>query len=486
MTGRRFARRWLLGWRRRGLRVRITAVTTLVAAVVLLGLAFAGGRWVEPWLVDGVDADLRAAASTAAHGVEHSGVEHSGGEPDGAGRVPDEDSSFARTASGDAPAEVSTTDGIPIRVLDTAGDPVDGGARPALDDEHVAELKAGLAVTVAGRDGAVPVRWAGTVATAPDGTQLLVAAQAPLAGQDSATAEAGRWLVGGALAGALLVGVVTWLVTGAALRPVGRMRRSLRALPSGGRLPEPASADELGALTAEFNGLLARYDEVGERLRRFTGDAAHELRSPVASVRVQAEVGVAAGDGAVAQETLADILVEAERLSTLLDGLLMLARADAGELPTAEPVELVTEVRAAVERGRGTADQPDVRVSVLVPEAWAWAAPSEVELVLDNLLRNAARHAASSVVVSVLATRAWVRVVVDDDGPGVDPEHRGRVFDRFYRASDDRARSSGGTGLGLALVAEAMRRRGGRVVVGESPDGGARFEVSWRRHDRRS
>src|SRR5690606_3093818 len=161
-------------------------------------------------------------------GVEHSGVEHSGGEPDGAGRVPDEDSSFARTASGDAPAEVSTTDGIPIRVLDTAGDPVDGGARPALDDEHVAELKAGLAVTVAGRDGAVPVRWAGTVATAPDGTQLLVAAQAPLAGQDSATAEAGRWLVGGALAGALLVGVVTWLVTGARSeeRRVGKEWRS--------------------------------------------------------------------------------------------------------------------------------------------------------------------------------------------------------------------------------------------------------------------
>ncbi|OLT42072.1 two-component sensor histidine kinase [Saccharomonospora sp. CUA-673] len=439
----------MLRWRRRrGVRTRVTVVATLVAAVVLLGLALAGGRYVEPWLLDGVDVDLRTAAHTAERDVE-------------SGRTP------------------STADGLSIRVLDTAGDPVDPGARPALGDAHVSDLKAGLAVTVPG--AGMPTRWAGTVATAPDGAQRLVVASAPLAGLAAATASGTQWLLGLAAAGAVVVGGVAWVTTGAALRPVARLRRSLRGLPPGGRLPEPESSDELGALTTEFNDLLAGHDAVAERLRRFTGDAAHELRSPVASVRVQAEVGVAAGDGAVAQETLADILVEAERLSTLLDGLLMLARADAGELPVAEPVELVTEARAAVER---LADAPDVRVSALVPEAWALAAPSEVELVLDNLLRNACRHARHRIVVSVLATRAWVRVVVDDDGPGVEPEHRGRVFDRFYRASDDRARSSGGTGLGLALVAEAVRRRGGRVVVGESPDGGARFEVSWRRHDR--
>lgn len=434
------------------MRLRITAVATAVAATVLAGLALLAGRFVGPWLLGGVDADLKAAVSTGARAVE----------------------------SGTAP---STADGLRMRVLDTAGDPVDGGAPPALGDDHVGDLKAGLAVTVDGGSAAVPMRWAGTVVTAPDGAQRLVAAQAPLAGAAATIADGGRLLLGLAAAGAVLVGGGTWLVTGATLRPVGRMRRSVRGLPSGGRLPEPGSADELGALAAEFNGLLARYDEVGERLRRFTGDAAHELRSPVASIRVQAEVGVAASDGDLAQETLADILVETERLSTLLDGLLTLARADAGEVPAAEPVELVTEVRAAVERVG--AEEPDVRVSALVPSAWALAAPSEVELVLDNLLRNACRHASSGIVVSVLATRAWVRVVVDDDGPGIDPEHRGHVFDRFFRASDDRARSSGGTGLGLALVAEAVRRRGGRVVVGESPDGGARFEVSWRRHDRR-
>jgi len=116
----------------------------------------------------------------------------------------------------------------------------------------------------------------------------------------------------------------------------------------------------------------------------------------------------------------------------------------------------------------------------VVGQAWAHAAHSEVELVLNNLLRNACRYAQSQIVVSVLARRSTVRVVVDDDGPGIAADHRDQVFDRFYRVSDDRARSSGGTGLGLAMVAEAVRRRGGEVLVGESPEGGARFQVTWR------
>ncbi|MGH3449278.1 MAG: sensor histidine kinase, partial [Haloechinothrix sp.] len=119
-------------------------------------------------------------------------------------------------------------------------------------------------------------------------------------------------------------------------------------------------------------------------------------------------------------------------------------------------------------------------VSAPVGQVWAQAAHAEIELVLDNLLRNAFRHARAQVVVSVLTGRSSVRVVVDDDGPGVAAEHRQRVFDRFYRVADDRARSSGGSGLGLALVAELVRRRGGRVSVGESPEGGARFEAHWR------
>jgi 8-oxo-dGTP diphosphatase len=107
------------------------------------------------------------------------------------------------------------------------------------------------------------------------------------------------------------------------------------------------------------------------------------------------------------------------------------------------------------------------------------AAPSDVARVLDNLLANAVRHARSNARVMVLPGPAEIRVLVDDDGDGVPLEHRGLVFERFHRVQEDRDRGTGGAGLGLALVAETVRRYGGTVRVGAAPDGGARFEVRW-------
>jgi signal transduction histidine kinase len=126
-----------------------------------------------------------------------------------------------------------------------------------------------------------------------------------------------------------------------------------------------------------------------------------------------------------------------------------------------------------------TPDAPRVRLRVPPTSCPVWAAPGEVELVLDNLLRNAARHARGMIDVLVLPTVDGVRLTVDDDGPGVPVEHRARVFDRFYRVQDDRGRTTGGSGLGLALVAEVVRRRNGSVLLSDSSSGGARFEVRW-------
>jgi len=428
-------------WRGRTLQARITVLAAMVTLACLLGLAALAAANLEPLLVDSVDRELSNALGPATAEV-------------GAGRP----------LSGAAP--------VTLRVLDIAGEPVDGGTPAGLSADEVSTLKAGQPVQ---QDGA---RYLGTVVSAPDGAQRLVVAGAGLVGFGAAVQYGGVWLVVVASVGALVAGLATWLVVRLSLRPVARMRGSVRALPPGARLTLPDSHDELRALAEEFNALLLRQEQATERLRRFTGDAAHELRSPVASIRVQAEVAVTNPDPELAQETLADILTEAERLSALLDGLLSLARSDAGEVPPASPVELVSEVRSAV--ARLPAGSPETRVSNAVPQAWALAAHPEVELVLDNLLRNACRYARGQIVVSVLASRSNVRVVVDDDGPGIAPEHREKVFDRFYRVSDDRARASGGTGLGLAMVAETVRRRGGRVMVGESPDGGARFQVTWR------
>lgn len=431
-------------WSHRSLRLRITALATTVTLACLLGLAVLAGGQLGPLLISSVDDELAAALEVAAADVSQ------GRDPAGSG-------------------------GMRMRVLDTGGAPVDGAGPVELDRNAVRVLKAGLPVGV---EGEPPMRWHGTVATAPDGAQRLVVVGAGLVGIASAVHDGSRWLLVLALAGALVAGLATWIGVGSTLRPIGRMRGALRGLVEGERLPAAESDDELRALAEDFNGLLDRQHESSQRLRRFTGDAAHELRSPVASIRVQSEVAVANPDPETGQEVLGDVLVEAERLSALLDELLVLARSDAGELPAATPVELVSEARAAVAR---LPDGPPLtRVSAPVGQVWAQAAHAEIELVLDNLLRNAFRHARAQVVVSVLTGRSSVRVVVDDDGPGVAAEHRQRVFDRFYRVADDRARSSGGSGLGLALVAELVRRRGGRVSVGESPEGGARFEAHWR------
>jgi signal transduction histidine kinase len=250
------------------------------------------------------------------------------------------------------------------------------------------------------------------------------------------------------------------------------------ALAPGQRLPVPTARDELRAMAEAINGLLARRDEARARLQRFTGDAAHELRSPVASIRAQAEVAVLHPDAAFAQEVLTEVVAESERLSSLIDDLLVLSRSDAGELPVAGPVDLALVAQSAV--GRLAPDGPSVRLRVPAHASPVWAASGELDLVLDNLLRNAARHARAHITVFVLpAVGGGARLLVDDDGPGVPPEHRTRVFDRFYRVHDDRGRATGGSGLGLALVAEIVRRRGGAVSVGESPDGGARFEARW-------
>jgi signal transduction histidine kinase len=272
------------------------------------------------------------------------------------------------------------------------------------------------------------------------------------------------------------MGAAGWLAAAFALHPVARMRVAAAALPAGDRLPLPPARDELHALAEALNDLLARRDAAAQRLRRFTGDAAHELRSPVAAIRVQAEVAVAHPDPDLAEVTLADIATEAQRLSALLDDLLALARTDAGEWLPVEPVDLAAAARDAVTR---TARRDvTVRVSASGP-AVLRAAPSDVARVLDNLLANAVRHARHTVRVVVLPGTDAVRVLVDDDGDGVPDEHRARVFDRFHRVQSDRDRDTGGTGLGLALVAETVRRYGGVARIGESPDGGARFELRW-------
>ncbi|MEV8439747.1 ATP-binding protein [Actinosynnema sp. NPDC051121] len=415
-------RRW---WLRRTLRFRITVVATGVALLCLLAFTLLAPQLIGFVQVSAVDRELAKAEN--------------------------------------------------VRVLDTAGNPLDGGPRPDLTPAEVRALKAGDPVLRI--DGPSAHRWIGRVVFAEDGTPRLHVAGDTLVGYREANQLGTRWLAVAAVLVAGLVGIATWLAVRSSLRPVERMRVAAAELPRGQRLPVPAARDELQALAEALNALLARRDEATERLRRFTGDAAHELRSPVTSVRAQAEVAVAHPDPDFSIEVLESVVEESERLSALVDALLILARADTGELPRAEPVDLVLQAQAAVDRLGDT----DLLVQLAAPMSACLisAARTEVELVLDNLLRNAARYARTFIRISVLPAAREVRLLVDDDGHGIPEEHREKVFDRFYRVESDRGRATGGFGLGLALVAHLVRRRRGTIRAGESPEGGARLEVRW-------
>ncbi len=365
---------------------------------------------------------------------------------------------------------------VRIRVLDRAGTPVDGGGPTSLSAPDIRRLLAGQAVwTFTSGRPSDPTRWSGRVVSTPDGTPRLVVAAADSVTHATLIGRTAVVLSVAAVLAALVMGTAGWVATRCALRPVARMRLAAQQLPAGERLPLPVARDELRALAEALNDLLDRRDAATERLRRFTGDAAHELRSPVAAIRAQAEVAVTHPDPDLAGATLEEVAAEAQRLSALLDDLLALARSDAGQRLPAEPVDLAEVIRDAAHRA---GQEKAVRVTAPAP-AVLHAAPSDVARVLDNLLANAVRHAQHTVRVAVLPGIDEVRVLVDDDGTGVPIEHRERVFDRFHRIQDGRDRGTGGTGLGLALVAETVRHYGGTARVGQAPDGGARFELHW-------
>ncbi|GAA3590131.1 HAMP domain-containing sensor histidine kinase [Streptomyces osmaniensis] len=270
----------------------------------------------------------------------------------------------------------------------------------------------------------------------------------------------------------LLLGVVagvTWLVTRRALRPVEGIRGEMAAITASEdlarRVPVPGTHDEVARLALTTNETLAALQTSVERQRRFVADASHELRSPIASLRTQLEVGVAHPelldlDGAV-EDTV--------RLQSLAADLLLLARLDAGERPGDARFDLGALAR---EQAEGRAE-----VTVEARSAQVAGSRGQVGRVLTNLLDNAARHARSAVTLTVRPEGEWVVAAVADDGAGVAEADRERIFERFVRLDEARSRDDGGAGLGLAIARDVAVRHGGTLTVGRAPAGGALFEL---------
>ncbi|MGW6402896.1 ATP-binding protein [Streptomyces sp. NPDC055134] len=270
-----------------------------------------------------------------------------------------------------------------------------------------------------------------------------------------------------------VVAAVTWLVTRRALRPVEGIRREMSAITASQdlarRVPEPGTHDEVARLARTTNETLAALETSVERQRRFVADASHELRSPIASLRTQLEVGAAHPELLDVDGAVADTV----RLQELAAGLLLLARLDAGERPGEARVDL------AALAGEELSQRPAGRVAVrtcLEPVEVA-GSRSQLARVVGNLLDNAQRHARSRVDIAVRAEGPWAVVEVGDDGAGVPEAERERIFERFVRLDDARARDDGGAGLGLAIARDVAVRHGGALTVRSSPAGGALFEL---------
>ncbi|MFB6436743.1 ATP-binding protein [Streptomyces sp. NPDC056411] len=268
----------------------------------------------------------------------------------------------------------------------------------------------------------------------------------------------------------VVVAGVTWLVTRRALRPVEGIRSEMAAITASTdlsrRVPEPAARDEIARLARTTNETLAALESSVERQRRFVADASHELRSPIASLRTQLEVGEQHPELLDVPGAVADTV----RLQRLAADLLLLARLDAGEAPAAAPVDLAALVRE--ECAQRVGDRVPVRLGELAGLEVA-GSRGQLGRVLGNLLDNAQRHAAGGVEVAVVRAGAWAVLRVEDDGPGVPEEERERIFERFVRLDEARARDDGGAGLGLAIARDVAVRHGGTLSVRE----GAVFEL---------
>lgn len=272
------------------------------------------------------------------------------------------------------------------------------------------------------------------------------------------------------------VGVAAWVVVGRALRPVERMRREVEAITASTlhrRVPEPEALDEVGLLARTMNGMLDRLEVAATRQRDFVSDASHELRSPVATIRTELEVGLRAGADGL-REAVERALTEEARLEGLLADLLLLASVEGGAGPL-EAVPLHELASAEARRSRQVA----VTVAQPLPAVAVDGRPVQLTRVVANLLDNAARHARGRVVLGLAVDDGGGEVVltVDDDGPGIPTAERARVFERFTRLDEGRARDDGGAGLGLALVRTIVQSHGGSVAISDSPLGGARLEV---------
>lgn len=439
--------------RRRSIRVTLTVVAAGVVAVALAGAAIVLLAVLRASLEQGVT----DAARLRAHDV--AALARSGNLP--------ESLSF--------PGEERSV----IQVVDPSGDVLASTAN--IDGENAISVPSAPASTYATRQ--LPIgdgqRFLVVVTSLDTARGPLTIVSAESLEQVDATLGTVRTTV--AAGATLLVGLVAalaWLGVRRSLRPVERIRTEVAEITAsdlGRRVPEPPGNDEIARLAVTMNRMLDRLEVASKRQGRFVADASHELRSPLTALRAQLEIGLARPARADWPERVTAALAETDRVHALVEDLLLLARIGRSDPQSCGPCDVVKIAREEVARAHALGR---VRPALGgVDRALVSGAPEQLVRALRNVLDNALRHARAYVRVEIGHSGPDVTIDVSDDGRGIPPEERERVFERFVRLDAARARDDGGTGLGLAIVREIVTAHRGKVYILGS-DRGTRVRIT--------
>jgi len=444
--------RW---WRRRSLRARLTIITTAGLAVALVVAAMLLRATLRASLTRDIDNTARQGAREVA-------------------ALADKDS---------LPSPVPVAAGtLTVQVLSPQGGQI-LDASPGADRlvpllpvrQAAANASTGRAVLLNGRPYGIPYTMRVVVVRARNG-QIVIAGVAFQPVTDSVLAVTHGLLIGTPVL-LLLLAWVTWLVVGSTLRPISALRRGAQVVAGTGRpstLPVPEARDEVQVLAVTLNDMLARLDAAQQQQRDLVSDTAHELRSPIASIRTQLEVALDHPEQQDWPETASDVLADTLRLARLAEDLLVLARLDdrgTRPPPGRRPVDL--SVLAAEETERSVGARVPVTTST-DGHCVVTGDPDGLRRLLRNLIDNALRYAKSRVGVTARREGDDVVLSVADDGPGLPAKDRERAFDRFVRLDAARSRDgqeAGGSGLGLAIVRATALAHGGSARLEDASPG---------------
>jgi two-component system heavy metal sensor histidine kinase CusS len=282
-----------------------------------------------------------------------------------------------------------------------------------------------------------------------------------------------------------LVGLGGWLIAGRALRPMKTISETAERVTASGldqRIPASGEDPEITRVIQVLNRMMDRLEASFRQATRFSADASHELKTPLAIMQAELESALqAAVPGSSEQQTFSNLLEETQRLKTITRSLLLLAQADAGQLKLSrEPVDLTDMLENILEDARILAEEQALQFEVqLAPRVIIQADPALLHTALLNLLTNAIKHNEPGGRVSLHLEDAGNHRVLDvgNSGPPIPTEEQSKIFDRFHRVEATRSRLVEGFGLGLGLAREIIRAHGGELTLVESGAGQTRFRA---------